>query len=166
MNYKDYKDLPIYLDNHLTVGKKINKTKINNVKDLKVNDVIYVYEKQSKETNKTLPECNFHRITVVNKTRQLIDGTYVYDSIQFHKLTSENGDSAVVYDKLKNHIVLPGGKFGCNHRIDESIEVYRLDSIYNFKPTLESLRSEALSPSDFINTISDERWDNENKHPL
>lgn len=113
----------------------IQKTRITDVSQLKAGDVIYDFEKTQFEKNKTReqpwPVCNFHRVTVVSKVRTLDDGTLVFDTVQHHRLHSNNGDHYTVIEMLQKGVVLTNGSFGCNHRISKHHELYRLDCVKN-----------------------------------
>jgi hypothetical protein len=121
--------------------QKINKTRILNVSDLKIGDVLFIYEKRQRETNDKkampLPVCNFYRLTVVTSIDPYNNGK-TYGCKETDILKSVNGDHKIIADMLSSNTILKSGSGVAE--IDEYREVYRLDSIrsssYNYSGSI------------------------------
>lgn len=111
---------------------KIAKTRITQATDLKIGDVLFIFEKRQFEKNKTaahkIPVCNFYRVTVVRNVRTEGGVTY-FDTQKFNRLVSDDTQAAFLMELLNTSVIMEGGTYGANARIGDHEEVYRLDDI-------------------------------------
>lgn len=122
------------------IPSTVTMTRISKVTNLFVGDVLYIKEVGMYEANRkrggTLPECNFHRLCVVSDLRVILEANptraeWVFDHRQHFCLSSHSGQHKIVESLLGKNLLLTNGSFGCNHRINDSYEVYRLVDIKN-----------------------------------
>lgn len=131
---------------------RVTKTLITNTEDLKPGDVIYIFETRQKQMdqakNRNWPDCNFHRICVVTRIHQIEDdGQWRYDHQEHNRLSSTNGDHEIINQLLKDQKILTNGAFGCNSRVDQHRETWRLDCIQDHRPAVYKLPNLVGNPA-------------------